>query len=300
MRSHAQLPTPLHLERNLYRVYFASRDDRNRSHVGWFDVELGDVPTVVGASSEPVLEPGPLGGFDDHGVYASSVLRSGDEVLLYTIGWSPGARPPLFYANIGLARSRDGGRTFEKHGRVPIFGRNEQDPLLVTAPWVLRQGQIWRMWYVSGHEWRESDDGLASVYDVKHARSEDGLRWQPGDRPSLALAPGESNISRACVLSVDGGFVAWFGRTATAGSYSLDAAWSEDGLSWERQPRGVELPPAGASDFDSSSRSYPAVVVAGHRLFLFYNGDGLGRAGVGLASAELPRSWPLIGELVAG
>ena len=59
MVSHAANPVAMHLADSVYRVYFASRDDINRSHIGFADVDLGsNIPEVVKVSEQPVLAPG--------------------------------------------------------------------------------------------------------------------------------------------------------------------------------------------------------------------------------------------------
>jgi hypothetical protein len=279
-RSHASLPCTLDLGDGLHRVYFASRDDAGRSHVGWFDADLHD-GRVVDTVDEPVLAPGPLGHFDDRGIYAASVVRDGERVLMYTIGWNVGTPPPLFYATIGLAISSDGGRTFAKHGRSPIMARSDHDPCLVTSPVVLREGGRWRMWYVSGEGWDQEGDGPPrSRYHVKHAESADGVHWR---RDGHVCLTGDRNIARACVV---GGHRAWYGYDRGEG-YRVGYAESPDGLAWERRDdeAGIAVSESG---WDSEALAYPWVVPCGERLAMLYNGNGFGRDGIGLALSSGP------------
>ena len=278
-RTHAALPTALALPDGLHRVYFAARDAQQRSHVGWFDADLA-AGRVVGACEEPVLAPGPLGHFDDAGVYAASAVRDGDRVHLYTIGWNVGAPPPMFRAAIGRATSTDGGRTFAKDGRAPLLDRSEHDPWMVSAPYVLREGGRWRMWYLSGQGWDREGGVLRSRYDVKHAESVDGVSWVRDGRTCLG---GERNVSRAWVLQGPGGYRAWFSADDGAG-YRIAAATSVDGLDWLRDDPGDGLEPSGAG-WDAAEMAYPCVVpLAAGGLALLYNGGGFGRDGIGLAT----------------
>jgi hypothetical protein len=281
-RSHAALPTVLELPRGLHRVYFASRDGEQRSHVGWFDVDLTRAE-IRDASPEPVLAPGPLGAFDDRGVYAASAVRDDGRVLLYTIGWNRGSPSPLFYATIGLAVSTDGGRTFAKHGRAPIMARSDHDPCLVSAPFVLREGARWRMWYVSGVAWEEVEGSLRSVYHVKYAESADGVRWRREGRECFGNRDAdERNVSRACVLATEDGYRAWYGFDRGTG-YRIGYGESPDGLVWDRRDEAAGILPSGTG-WDGGAVTYPCVVRAGDRLFMLYNGDDFGREGIGLAT----------------
>lgn len=277
-RSHAALPTVLDLGDGRHRVFYASRDAEQRSHVGWFDADLAR-GEVLDRCRAPALAPGPAGWFDDRGVYAASAVRDGDAVLLFTIGWNVGP-PPLYYPSIGRAVSDDGGRTFT-HSRAPLLARSEHDPWMVSAPYVLREGGRWRMWYLSGTGWDEDGDRLRSAYDVKYAESADGLAWR---RDGHVCFGGHRNVSRACVLPAGDGYLAWFAADDGAG-YRIHHATSPDGLHWTRAVEAGPLAPAGGDAWDGEAVAYPFVLRAGGRLVMLYNGDGFGRDGIGLAVA---------------
>jgi len=69
------------------------------------------------------------------------------------------------------------------------------------------------------------------------------------------------------------------------GSYSIEYARSTDGINWTRfvdQPI-MPLTPGG---FASHSQTCPSVVDMGEQIWLFYTGDGLGGAGIGLTTLD--------------
>src|SRR5436853_6482672 len=67
-RSHATLHTPVQIGSSSFRIFFSTRDDSQRSHVGWADVDLSPSPRVLREAAEPVLTPGLDGTFDDSGI----------------------------------------------------------------------------------------------------------------------------------------------------------------------------------------------------------------------------------------
>jgi hypothetical protein len=283
MRSHAAVPTPLQLDGSLYRVFFSSRDAANHSHVGYFDVDLLEPGRVVAVSDEPVLAPGPPGCFDGDGIYAESAVRIDDAIRLYTIGVTTGHTRPLFYAAIGLATSTDAGRSFARHA-APIMTISEFDPCLVTAPFVLREGAVWRMWYASGIRWAHEPQGLQSYYHIKYAESRDGVHWERTGRVCLDFASDrERCIARLWVVPDGGRYRGWFSVNDGLHGYRIGYAESADGLTWARQEAGITVSPAG---WDSQAQAYPAVVRHADRWFMFYNGNAFGRDGVGLAIAH--------------
>ncbi len=284
MRSHAAVPVPLQMEGSRYRVFFSSRDQTNRSHVGYFDVDLADPARVIATSPEPVLTPGEIGCYDGDGIYAESVIKVGSEIRLYTIGVTTGHTRPLFYAAIGVATSTDGGHTFTK-GAAPIIDISPFDPCLVTAPFVLRDGDEWRMWYASGIRWAHEPQGLQSYYHIKYAESDDGINWRRDGRICIDFADAhERCIARLWVVRDAGVYRGWFSVNDGVRGYRIGYAESADGLRWTRQDGGAGIAPS-ASGWDSEAQAYPAVVRHDDRWFMFYNGNAFGRDGIGLAIA---------------
>jgi hypothetical protein len=283
LRSHAQLPVAQPLGGDRIRVFFASRDAENRSHIAHVELALDrEGVRVTQRPGEPDLAPGPLGCFDDHGVYPASLVEAPDgRLFMYYIGWNPGIQRPLFYASIGLAVSEDNGLSFRRHGRAPIMARSEFDPCLVTSPCVLREGDRWRMWYVSGFRWDELDGALQSFYHVKYAESADGADWERDGRVCIDLRPGERNIARPCVICDETGYRMWYSYSEGAG-YQVGYAVSDDGLAWVRQDNDVGIERS-ANGFDADAIAYPWVFRHDGRLHMLYNGADFGRAGFGLA-----------------
>lgn len=282
MRSHASNPVVLPLSDDLVRVYFSSRDEHNRSHLGFVEIDPREPQDIKRLSERPALAPGPLGYFDDHGTYGLTIAEEGGLLYMYYVGWNPGP-PPLYYPSIGLAISDDGGETFEKHSPAPILARSAQDPWMVTAPFVRKDDGLWRMWYVSGIGWREEEDGLHSYYHTKLAESEDGIEWRRDDHVALRLREGERNIARMCVVREDdGGYSGWYSYTA-GGGYILGNAVSEDGREWERLDDDVGAEPSGGDAWDSDAVAYPFVFDFAGSRYLLYCGNDVGRAGFGIA-----------------
>ena len=144
--------------------------------IGRFDLEISDELNlkVTKIEKDPVLNPGKLGCFDDNGVSPSSyVLAKNNVHHLYYIGWKPRSTT-RFSLVAGLAISHDG-KNFKRHSMAPLLYQNDLEPLsILTAPWVILDNDIFRMWYVSGVEWINED---LPKYNIKYAESIDGINW---------------------------------------------------------------------------------------------------------------------------
>ena len=148
-RSHAALPTPVHVAGDIYRFFFSSRDAEKRSHVGWVDVEVSENPRLIEVAREPVLSPGRDGTFDDSGVGVGCITETDAGFALYYMGWNLGVRSPWRNA-IGMAQAPTLQSAFERFSPGPILDRSPEDPYTLSYPCVLRFGpEDWRMWYGS-------------------------------------------------------------------------------------------------------------------------------------------------------
>ena len=97
MRTHAGLPVAQRLDNELYRVYFASRDEQNHAHIGYMEFDIRSPTDILHVSNECVLAPGPLGHFDEHGVLTASIVEHEQKLFMYYTGWNRGVREPQGY-----------------------------------------------------------------------------------------------------------------------------------------------------------------------------------------------------------
>lgn len=279
--THAMIPTPEALGNGIFRIYYSGRNANNQSYIVWADVDLNEPFRVIGYSDGAVLSPGQLGCFDDNGVTPSCVIDfPNGEKALYYIGWNPGSTVRMHLFG-GLAISHDGGQTFERWSRAPILERTRTDPYLNTAPWVVRDGNGYRIFYVSGHEWVHKD---LPRYNIKTAYSLDGKHWVREGHVCIDFKDATENaLARPYVVKEDGLWRMWFSYKST--DYRIGYAESRDGLTWERLDHlaGIDVSPSG---FDSEMIEYGAVVRHDGRRFMFYNGNNYGVEGIGLAVEE--------------
>lgn len=280
MRSHAAVPIAWQIKGDEYRVYFSGRDELGRSHIGYFHLVFDPKPRVTGIADHPVLSPGLLGAFDDHGVTTSCLIAAGDSLYLYYSGWSLGRSVP-FYLSVGRATSIDGGNTFRKPSPAPLMDRDAVDPYLTASPSILVEKGLWRMWYISGVKWEACGEQVRHYYLVKYAESQDGINWHRTGRVCIDFAsPNEYAMGRPCVVRDGGTYQMWF--CARGDRYLAAFAESEDGLRWVRKDAEAGIEPA-ASGWDSEMIAYPYVFDHKGERYMLYNGNGYGETGIGLA-----------------
>lgn len=283
MCSHCQLPVSDHLYDDVYRIYFATRNESNISQIGFVDININNPTEILNVSETPVLKNGRLGHFDEYGVYPSSIVNHEGIKYMYYIGWVRGYKSPMFYASIGMAVSLDNGKTFQKHSNVPILDRSTYDPCLVTSPNVIINNNKWFMTYVSGIEWENVNNQLKSKYHIKIATSADGYNWIRKGKIAIDFKhKDETNIARPSVIQYGDKFLMWFSYVTKDDKYKIGFAHSNDLINWEREDEksGINL---SDSDFDNEMICYPNVFKHSEKYFMLYNGNNYGKSGFGLA-----------------
>jgi hypothetical protein len=273
------------------RVYYASADASTFSRVGYVDLDPDDPTRIVSRAAEPIFDVGKIGTFDDSGVNPACVVAGEGELRLYYVGYQRAFRAPvLLFA--GLARSFDQGRSFQRLADVPILERSATEPFTRTAPFVLREADRYRMWYVSGEGWHQTSSGKTySRYAIRHCVSDDGVSWPSSG--SLCLVPegdSEEGFARPWVIHDGSRYRMWYAIRAVlpGGAIGYDRmgyAESPDGYRWTRLDDQVGLSRS-QSGWDSEMICYAAVVAIKGKLYAFYNGNGNGKTGFGCALLE--------------
>jgi predicted GH43/DUF377 family glycosyl hydrolase len=279
MVTHAANPVAEPLGESLCRIYFSTRDDANRSSVAWLEIDLREPTRVLRIADEPILSPGRIGAFDDSGASMGCNVRAGVDRYLYYVGWNLGITVP-WRNSIGLAVSRNDG-PFEKVSIAPVLDRDRHDPFSVSYPWVLREGDTWRMWYGSNTNWGKQQQDMAHL--IKYAESGDGVAWRREGRVAIPLEPPEYAISKPCVLRDEDRYRMWYSHRGS--HYRIGYAESADGLAWTRldDHAGIVLSSEG---WDSEAICYACVFDQADARYMLYNGNGYGRTGFGIAILE--------------
>jgi len=83
----ALTPTLLDMGSNVLRIYVGMRDSLGVSRIGYIDVSKNNPSEVLKISENPVLDVGEKGCFDDNGVILGDVLRVGEEIWMYYVGF---------------------------------------------------------------------------------------------------------------------------------------------------------------------------------------------------------------------
>lgn len=294
--SHAQVPVVDFIkEQNILRIYFSTRDAKGRSLPDFIDLDADNPKKIIEYNSKPILSLGELGEFDDCGVMPSWLVNRDGEKWLYYIGWN--VRNTIPYHNaIGLAISKNNGKSFKKYSNGPLWDRDFTEPHYSGTSCVIFDNGRWKNWYLSCTEWRIINGKSEPRYNIKYAESEDGINWvRKGVIAIDYKDENEAGIVKASVIIENGLYKMWYSyrsfqdyRISRDSSYRIGYAESDDGINWIRKDNeSLALSvDEDINKWDGMMVEYPHVIdVKGKRL-IFYNGNGFGKSGFGYAELK--------------
>ena len=279
----ALTPTAFLKDDDTIRVYASFRDLNGIGRIGFVDVDSHNPLCIKHASSEPVLDLGKRGMFDDNGVILGDIIRVDNQVYMYYVGFQL-VENVKFLAYTGLAISDDNGDTFNRYQETPILDRYNEAQYINAIHSVIYENNVFRCWHAVGNGWEVIDGVEYPQYDINYIESRNGIDFSSVSTKSIKnnKGNGEYRIGRPRVYKLDSVYVMNFTYGTVDGRYKAGQATSADGVNWTRndQKLGIELSDTG---WDSVHLSYPSVIQVRDKVFMFYNGNNMGKDGFGYA-----------------
>ena len=265
-------------------LYFTGRDASNVSRIGFGKLEIENQHTAIVSEihDTPLLAPGPVGAFDENGVSYPWLTRVQDKIHMYYVGWVAGGKSG-FQNYLGLAISRNGGKSFERYSNVPILDRTSQEPFGTGSCAVFQINENYLMLYTSFLGWDVRGPQVVPKYDIKLAYSKDGIDWARNYKAVVPLRGEETVIGKPFVRFDGNLFHVWYSfrgekyRIGYANGPCLSQLKRRDDLV------GIDV---GDRGWDSEMIEYAFIFSHKNVDFMIYNGNGYGKTGLGIAKAR--------------
>ncbi|MBC8191119.1 MAG: hypothetical protein H8E18_01950, partial [FCB group bacterium] len=198
------------------------------------------------------------------------VMWDGEMYRYYVSASGPG---PEFLYSIGMYTAPHLDSAWVPYGNNPVFEGDPEswDNLDVSTPCVMKDGDLYKMWY-SG--WDTTDTG-----HIGYATSADGYTWNRHAEPVLTFDP-DSNwedrylISPHVLKEDDGTYKMWYmARGGDPLSERIGLATSDDGINWIRSAAN---PVIDLDDIQNRSWvGYPTVKRINDQYVMWYSSGNL-------------------------
>jgi hypothetical protein len=278
----AMIPTPVHLNNEILRVFLTFLDNKGIGRTGFVDLDKKDLSVVLNISSNPVFEIGTPGTFDENGSLTCSVVEIKNEgFYFYYAGFELGTQ--IRYRLLtGLAITNKNFQLKKKY-KTPVLERTDEELYFRGGPFCMQDNGIFKMWYVGGKEWTEIDGKSMPVYEIKYLESYDGINWGKIGKDCIKIQSNkEHGFGRPYVLKHKGIYKMFYSIRVKKLGYRLGYAESSNGLDWIRKDNELSLDVSEVG-FDNDMICYSAVIEINGKLIMFYNGNGFGKTGFGYA-----------------
>ena len=277
--THASNPLAIHLEDDIFRVFFSSRNKDNKSSVAFVDIDI--FTKKIHQLSDTVFKYGEENSFYSHGVSIGNIYTIEDKSYIGFMGWQINNNDH-WRGDIGRLELIRDKRLSLSPDKV-FIGCDDEDKISLSYPWIMFDEGIYKMWYGSTDDWTSSNNEM--IHIIKYATSIDGQNW---DKKGLAIPfeLGEAQaFSRPTVIKINGIYKMWFSyRRGDGTKYKIGYAHSQNGIDWIREKTsGIDV---SKEDWDSEMICYPFVFSHKGETYMLYNGNNYGKSGFGLAILE--------------
>jgi len=277
MLSHASTPSPLVIGDNQVRIFYSSRDIRNRSSISYFDLDLSTLK-IIYAHDKPLFKFGEDHTFFSEGISLGNVFKWKGAVYMAFMGWKI-PEGEHWFGQIGLLgiNSENNIHLLQDFPVLPI---NSIDPISLSYPWVsATENMEITYWYGSTLTWDGPNCDMIHV--LKEGRTINLSRWESGTR-TLAFDQSEFQaFSSPTILEISDKRVLFFSYRGEGMSYKIGSAELTN-----------EYPVATKDDFgisenleqwESEMQCYPRIFQLSGKHYMLYNGNQYGKSGIGLA-----------------
>ena len=268
------------------RIWGGCRDKTGVSRIIHLDVDADNPTHVLNVSTKPDLDIGNPGCFDDNGVILGDVIEGDNNTfLMYYVGFQH-VQKAKFYAFSGVACSTDGGETFYRKSEVPIMDRTNTGRYGRCIHTVLHENGLYKCYYAVINDWKIINNVPYPIYNIWYTTSIDGIHFSNVDEClCVDMNDEEYRIGRPKVYHLNGRYIMLYTRDFIEKDYVIGIAESEDGIRWMRNDEKFTIPKS-ANGWDSEMACYPVLLPYRDKIYVFYNGNGMGKTGIGYGILE--------------
>ena len=272
---------------NDYKMWYHG-DDGSTTRIGY--ATSPDRITWAKSGSNPILDLGPAGSWDDTSILEPTVLFDGSMYHMWYQGFDGSLR------RIGYATSPDG-VVWTKSGSNPVLdlgAAGSWDDLELRQPFVILDGALFRMWYTGSN---------GTIQQFGYATSPDGVNWtKHNENPIMGLGPSGSWddvwIASPRVLITQSSYEVFY--SAFDGSnIRIGYAISPDGLAWTKYDGNPVIKEGSNGTWDDKFLFVGSVILDDSTYNLWYAGFDGGIWRIGYATSNVdPVSVQTSGALI--
>jgi hypothetical protein len=218
-----------------------------------------------------------IGSFDEHGVSGSYFSLSRHQLTIWNFGWKR-LSGKAWINSIGIAKVPLGLNQTNVVNNL-AFASNSNDTHGLAYPYISIINSKEMFFYASFDQYGIPSENEPYSFTAKSAEILKDFELSSPTRMINHMA-GMSAQSRPCIIQDGNMYRAWVSVKGT--EYEICSMVSADGINWTWDDSGNNLQAKGLGN-EKEQVCYSHVVEHGRERFMFYNGDGFGMTGIGIA-----------------
>ena len=292
---YAQLPTIFDDGKN-FHCFFSDRSrHKNNSFIRY--MILDHKFNEVFYQNKPFYQPNRIGFFDSHGAMPNQVIKLKNQYYLTYNGWN--ALVDHYLNSVGLIKLNlnRGKFSYEAALENPFLGRNFDNPSSAVVPWVYFYRNQFNVYYIGTDKWKKVNNKYQPLYYIKFAKGSNLYNLKTLNHKLLIDIYDEEVYSRPTIISYkDKLIMAFCSRKIRdfrdgINSYKIQfATANRKNLIWKRK----EYLFSPNLDWCNKQTSYPFFLKKNDIFYMFFNGNGFGKSGFGVATFHLERFFKLL------
>jgi len=277
--SHAANPVIVRMDGCIYRIFFNSRDLNQRSSVYSVDLNLDTQCLIPQTLRTQFLLRTSDSYFKDGISLGSHFVLDGVNWIGF-MGW---INPPAqhWYGTIGRFRL-DSNFDLEFIEKDPWFDLDSDDQISLSYPAVYFSQNVMHVWYGTTLTWDGGNGEMVHV--LKEKISKDFVQFETSNR-SLEWKMGDSQaFSRPSIVKVQDHLLMAYSVRGNKTKYRIGFGNIKDDTSEIKEIAAFRT---STSPWESEMVEYPYLIAHKDLIYMFYNGDGYGKSGIGLAKLSI-------------
>lgn len=276
--SHALQPTPI-LTNEGIKIYCGFRDGEGVSRVGYVLLDPENPKKIIRLSTEPVLNIGAPGRFDDNGVVPCFIYKQGANLYMYYAGYQL-VNKVKFLVFGGLAVSDDDGESFHRLSTVPFTDRTDEEPFFKVIHSLIKINDVYMFYYGGGNSFIELSKKIYPKYNIRFFQSDSHCKSSKCG--SLAIDfknENEYRVARPYVYKNNNAYCMLYYIAEKNGDFYIAQSVSNNGIDWVIDEKFKVI--GERENWDSIMMAYPSFIEVGDSQYIFYNGNNYGKDGFG-------------------
>lgn len=284
--SHAANPVAVRLSDGIYRVFFNSRDEMNRSSVYSFDFDIDGLCVLQDSLKPQYILQGEKTYYCD-GISLGSEFKLNGVSWITFMGWTNPPGKQHWFGKIGKFKLNED-LNFGMIEKKPWFDLDKDDPVSLSYPTFYEDTSETKikMWYGSTITWDAGNGEMLHL--LKEKSSLNGVTFASTGRRIPWKIGFAQAFSRPSVIKVGDYFLMSYSFRGNQSRYKIGFCILNDIENFGIKSL-EQFAVFGTSDehWENDMVEYPYLVSHGGSTYMFYNGNRYGQTGIGLAKVLL-------------